>query len=67
MFMLYRYHVASIDRRSFGSIGAENMHFIRLSIATSLEDLREVVARMGRAASDANGFAEFVKDGNHLY
>ena len=67
MFMLYRYHVASIDRRSFGSIGAENLHFIRLSIATSLEDLCEVVARMGRAAGDANGFAEFVKEGSHLY
>jgi aspartate/methionine/tyrosine aminotransferase len=34
MFLLYRYGVATMDRNSFGSIGAEGQHHLRLSIAT---------------------------------
>jgi aspartate/methionine/tyrosine aminotransferase len=63
MFLLYRHHVATLDRRSFGQIGAEGRHFLRISIATGLEDLREAVDRIRRAARDADGFRAFVKAG----
>ena len=36
MFLLWEYHVAMMDRKSFGQIGTENMHYLRLSIATGL-------------------------------
>jgi aspartate/methionine/tyrosine aminotransferase len=62
MFLLFRYHVAAMDRRSFGDIGAEGRHFLRLSIATGLDDLREAVARIGRAGRDREGFAAFMKE-----
>jgi len=62
MFLLFRYHVAAMDRRSFGNIGAEGKHFLRLSIATGLEDLREGVGRIAKAATDRDGFAEFMKE-----
>ena len=60
MFLLYRYGVATMDRNSFGRIGAEGEHFLRLSIAASLERLREGVGRIERAAADCAGFAEFL-------
>lgn len=66
MFLLYRYHVATMDRRSFGSIGADGKHFLRLSVATGINDLREGVSRMAKAATDRNGFATFVKEGKRL-
>jgi aspartate/methionine/tyrosine aminotransferase len=62
MFLLFRYHVATMDRRSFGSIGADGKHFLRISIATGLEDLKQAVERIGTAAQDKNGFAEFMKE-----
>ena len=49
MFLLYRYGVATMDRNSFGSIGAEGQHFLRLSIATSMENCQEGVGRMAKA------------------
>ncbi|HEX4941142.1 MAG TPA: aminotransferase class I/II-fold pyridoxal phosphate-dependent enzyme, partial [Actinomycetota bacterium] len=52
MFLLYRYGVATMDRNSFGVIGSEGQHFLRLSIATSLERLRTGVARLAEAAGD---------------
>jgi aspartate aminotransferase len=58
-FLLETYGVATVDRNSFGRIGAEGQHFLRLSIATSLERLREGVERMSRAAVDRDGFALF--------
>ncbi len=63
MFLLFRYHVASLDRRSFGALGAEGQHYLRLSIATGLEDLKEAVARIAAAAQDRKGFAAFVRSG----
>ena len=60
MFLLYRYGVATMDRASFGRIGAEGQDFLRLSIANSMDDIRRGVARIGEAAEDAAGFAEFV-------
>ena len=37
LFLLHRYHVAAMDRRSFGALDSEGQHFIRLSIATGAE------------------------------
>ena len=60
MFLLYRHGVATMDRNSFGRVGAEGQHFLRLSIATGLEQLQRGVARIATAASDVAGFAEFM-------
>ncbi len=62
MFLLYRYGVATMDRASFGRIGAEGQDFLRLSIANSMDDIRRGVARIGAAANDAGGFAGFVAE-----
>lgn len=69
MFMLYRYGVATMDRASFGQIGAEGQDFLRLSIANSMDDIRRGVARIGEAADDAEGFAAFLegKDAKRLF
>ncbi|RPJ05855.1 MAG: aminotransferase class I/II-fold pyridoxal phosphate-dependent enzyme, partial [Deltaproteobacteria bacterium] len=34
MFLLFQYQVATLDRKSFGRIGTEDLHYLRLSIAT---------------------------------
>lgn len=67
MFLLFCYHVATMDRKSFGRIGAEGKHFLRLSIATGTDDLREGVERIARAASDKTGFADYIREGKRLY
>lgn len=67
MFLLFRYQVATLDRRSFGKSGSEGKHFLRISIATGLEDLREAVDRIGRAARDEEGFAAFLSSGDPLF
>jgi bifunctional pyridoxal-dependent enzyme with beta-cystathionase and maltose regulon repressor activities len=66
MVLLFRYPVATMDRKSFGKFGTDGMHYLRLSIATGLADLKEAVARIGRAAQDRDGFAKFVAEGKHL-
>jgi aspartate/methionine/tyrosine aminotransferase len=66
MFLLFRFHVATMDRKSFGRIGTEGMHFLRLSIATGIDDLREGLKRIAEAAKDNEGFAAFVKEGKRL-
>lgn len=66
MFALYCHGVAVMDRSSFGAIGAENQHFIRLSIASSLEELQEGVKRIAAAGDDVQGFADFIKNEGHL-
>lgn len=65
-FALYRHGVATMDRRSFGKIGAEGRHFLRLSTATSLELLKEGVSRIEKASKDRAGFQAFVKEGKFL-
>jgi len=65
-FLLFRHHVATMDRRSFGTIGAEGRHYLRLSVATGLEDLKEALARIGAAARDRQGFEDFVREGSGL-
>ena len=67
MFALYQHHVAVMDRRSFGSIGAENMHFLRLSIAADIESLKEGVRRLAAAGQDVKGFQKFVRQGENVF
>ncbi len=67
MFVLFEYQVATMDRKSFGRIGTENLHFLRISIATDKESLMEGVKRIGVAAQDKKGFKSFVEKGEHLY
>lgn len=64
-FLLQVHHVATLDRRSFGVIGSEGKHYLRVSIATALDDLMEAATRIGAAADDRRGFQNFVK-GMHL-
>lgn len=62
MFLLYSYGVATMDRNSFGKIGAEGQHFLRLSIATSLDRLKEGMSRIDAASTDHAGFVRFMND-----
>ena len=66
MFMLYEYAVATMDRKSFGKIGTEGMHFLRLSIANCMDELKEGVERIRKASQDKKGFAAFFKRGENL-
>lgn len=59
LFLLARYGVAALDRKSFGRIGAEGKHFLRISIATGIDPLREAMDRIEEAASDRIGFERF--------
>jgi aspartate/methionine/tyrosine aminotransferase len=61
MFLLYRYGVATMDRNSFGSVGAEGQHFLRLSIATAMDQCQEGVGRMAKAVADRAGFRAFLE------
>ena len=67
MFALYRHGVAVMDRRSFGAIGAENQHYLRLSIAADLDTLKKGVERIATAGDDREGFRDFVKKGQNLF
>ncbi len=66
MFLLYEHGVATMDRRSFGAIGCEGRHYLRLSIATDMDSLKEGVDRMRRAFADRDGFAAWVAKGENL-
>ncbi len=61
MFLLYQHHVATLDRNSFGRIGTEGQHYLRLSIASGLEVLKEGVCRLETACKDVVGFEKFMK------
>ncbi|GMV04258.1 MAG: aspartate aminotransferase [Gemmatimonadota bacterium] len=63
LFLLYRYKVATMDRRSFSTLGSEGQHFLRLSIANSDDELAEAVRRIGEASTDAEGFQKFMASG----
>jgi aspartate aminotransferase len=67
MFLLWRHHVATLDRGSFGRIGAEGQHYLRLSIATAMDELKLGLERLRAAAVDRDGFAAFVAEGEHLW
>lgn len=66
MFLLFRHGVATMDRNSFGRIGAEGQHYLRLSIATGMEQLREGLRRIEAASRDREGFADYVSKGGKL-
>ena len=66
LFLLHRYRVATMDRRSFNALGSEDQHFLRISTANSDDDLAEAVRRMGVAAQDADGFHNFVQAATQL-
>jgi aspartate/methionine/tyrosine aminotransferase len=67
MFLLYEHQVATMDRKSFGRIGIENFHYLRLSIATDMDSLKEGLKRISAAARDKKGFQRFFEKGEHLY
>jgi len=66
LFLLYRYQTATMDRRSFGIRGSEGQHFLRLSIATGEDDLREAMDRIATASKDAEGFGDYMRSGGRL-
>ena len=66
LFLLHRYEVATMDRRSFSILGSEGQHFLRLSIANADEDLAEAVRRIGEASVDVDGFHNFLHSGARL-
>lgn len=61
MFALYHHQLAVMDRRSFGLIGSEGQHYLRLSIAADLETLREGIHRLQTALTDRAGFESFMR------
>ncbi|NQU03654.1 MAG: aminotransferase class I/II-fold pyridoxal phosphate-dependent enzyme [Syntrophaceae bacterium] len=67
MFLLYHHGVATLDRRSFGTIGSEGRHYLRLSLATDMESLKEGIRRIDAASGDMEGFRKFMKRGEHFY
>ena len=67
MFLLFEYQVATLDRKSFGRIGIEDLHYLRISIATDTDSLQEGVKRFEAASQDKEGFRLFFKRGEHLY
>ena len=66
LFLLHNYHVATMDRRSFGTLDSEGQHFLRLSVATGAQDLAEAVRRIETASGDAEGFRAFIESGVQL-
>ena len=61
MFSLYEHQVAVLARNSFGQIGADGKHFLRLSIAAEQSVLEEGVRRIKAAAEDVSGMENFLK------
>ena len=67
MYLLYAHGVATIDRDSFGRIGSEGQHFLRLSFATSMDSLHEGIRRMAEAFKDRRSFARFLVEEAKLW
>jgi aspartate aminotransferase len=66
MFLLYRFGVATMDRKSFGEIDADGKHFLRLSTATDLQSIQDGIGLIARAGADREGFETFISEGQHL-
>jgi len=66
MFALYCHGVATMDRRSFGSIGSEGKHYLRLCTATDMESLREGIRRIEMASKDIEGFRTYASSGKYF-
>ena len=62
-FLLHRHHVATLDRRSFGRIGCDDQHYLRISFATGMDELRQALERIGAATVDRKGFQAFLREG----
>jgi aspartate aminotransferase len=67
LFLLFRYGVATLDRKSFGVIGSDGKHYLRISIATGIADLEEAMVRFAAAVTDREGFKRFVANPEHIY
>ena len=67
MYLLYSHGVATMDRNSFGHIGAEGQHFLRLSYATGMDNITEGLSRITKAVADNGRFQDFLKQETHLY
>jgi len=67
MFLLFEYQVATMDRKSFGHIGSEHLHYLRVSIATDTESLKKGLDRIATASLDREGFRCFIERGEHLF
>lgn len=67
MFLLFTHHVATLDRKSFGQIGSQGKHFLRISIATGKEELKRGLESIAKAAHDADGFQEYLSSGKPIY
>ncbi len=67
LFLLFEYQVATLDRKSFGRLGTEHLHYLRLSIATDTASLQEGMARFAAAAQDGAGFRRFFARGDRLF
>ena len=65
LFLLYHYGIATLDRGSFCKLGSEGEHYLRLSIANSMEELEAGVQRMADAAGDREGFQSFLEEAPH--
>jgi aspartate/methionine/tyrosine aminotransferase len=66
-FLLYKYGVATMDRRSFGRIGCEGKHFLRISTATHIDILKAGLKQLEKAAKDREGFEAFIKENKYVY
>jgi len=66
LFLLHRYRVATMDRRSFSVLGSEGQHYLRLSVANADEELAEAVRRIAEAVRDVEGFEGFLRSGVRL-
>jgi aspartate aminotransferase len=66
LFLLHRYRVGTMDRRSFSVLGSEGQHFLRISIANSDDELAEAVQRIAAASVDVDGFRDFLRSGVRL-
>jgi aspartate aminotransferase len=61
LFALYKHGVATLDREAFGMLGSEGQHYIRISMASDIEELKTGVSRLAAASVDGNGFQAFLK------
>jgi aspartate aminotransferase len=60
MFLIYKYGVATLDGASFGNGGDDNQCYLRISIASKIEELKEGVRRIKSASVDMSGFKRFI-------
>ena len=61
LFALYGHRVAVLDRKSFGQVGADGLHFLRLSTASDLPVLADGVRCIRNASEDHAGLRRFLE------